>query len=418
MPRLSKNEKRDRLVLAIAIGVAVGLLLILGIRAAITYSSEWTQAMLSWLMHLFSGSLVMPSAITSPVASSSAALASPAESPSTPQFASPLPLTPTSTFSSATYTELFSGVGFDDATDTTTYEDYVATTISLVPDFSVSPTNAKFVPAISSASASSASSANLTGTMTQNGSIYTASIPAFPDLVVTSTYPGILRFGYDPATGRTLIVYAAYESRVLEMGPTGGGQIGLIADYSSRFGSRAFAGDSYGSRGVNPVIFPQDGAWWIFSGAGSTKPKLMKAQNSAVIDYTQTAFPNEATLAAAPGPAPHEIYVAGSSGSYILTDNGFKQTAVQWVSSKLNQWNGNVAQGEITSVEDSGGVSYFLSNDGGSTWIAVTSGEPLAFPTSGGDFRFKAEISPVADSYASPWVDIVRLEYWVARSTL
>jgi len=445
MPRLSKNEKRDRLLLAIAIGIAVGLLLILGIRAAISYSSEWIQAMLSWLIHFFSGGLVMPSAITSPAASSVAALASPAEPPSTPQFASPLPLTPTSSFESATYTELFSGVGFDDATDTTAYEDYVATTISLVPDFSVSPTSAKFVPASASASA------NLTGTVTQNGSVYTANIPAFPDLVVTSTYPGILRFGYDPSTGRTLIIYAAYESRVFEMGPTGGGgtgaggsgannvggQIGLLADYSSRFGSRAFAGDTFGARAVNPVVFPQDGAWWIFSGAGSTKPKLMKAQDGAVVDYTQTAFPNEATLAAAPGPAPHEIYIAGSSGSYILTDNGFKQMTVQWVSSKLNQWNGNVAQGEITSVEDSGNLggataagtnaaapapSYFLSNDGGSTWIAVAPGEPLAFPTSGSDFRFKAEFSPIAgasaNSYATPWVDIVRLEYWVARSTL
>ena len=92
------------------------------------------------------------------------------------------------------------------------------------------------------------------------------------------------------------------------------------------------------------------------------------------------------------------------------------------MSSKLNQWNGNVAQGEITSVEDSGGISYFLSNDGGSTWIAVAPGTPIAFPTSGGDFRFKAELSPAAgvsaNSYTTPWVDIVRLEYWVARSTL
>ncbi len=172
----------------------------------------------------------------------------------------------------------------------------------------------------------------------------------------------------------------------------------------------------------------------------------MKIQNGAVIDYTQTAFPREATLVAAPGPAPHEIYVAGSSGSYILTDNGFKQAPAQWESSKLNQWDGNVAQGEITSVEDSGnsggsggtdaaaGVfasasipapSYFLSNDGGEIWIAVAPEESLTFPTSGGDFRFKVELSPAvsagsaaANSYASPWVDIVRLEYWVARSAL
>jgi hypothetical protein len=460
MERLSKKEKRYRLLLAIAIGVAVGLLLILGVRVVLFYASDAMRALLSWLMHLLPSVAVpsfstMPSAVSTTV--SPASLVTP---PSTPEFApSPVPpavgQTPTSTLSSATYTELFSGVGFDDAADTTVYEDYVATSISLVPDFSVSPTTAAFSPAPTTPAGVPASE-NLSGAVTASvdGKVYTASIPAFPDLVVTSSYPGIVCFGYDPATKKTLIIYAAYESRVIEMGPTGGGgataggssgagdgaQIGLLADYSARFGSRAFAGDAFGSRAVDPVIFSQDGAWWIFSGAGSTKPKLMKIQDGAVIDYTQTAFPREATLAAAPGPASHEIYVAGNSGSYILTDNGFKQAPSQWVSSKLNQWDGDVAQGEITSVEDSGAYaadavaasasipapSYFLSNDGGATWIAATPGEPLTFPASGSDFRFKVGLSPAggsavvasANSYASPWVDTVRLEYWVARSAL
>lgn len=434
MPRLSKKKKRERLLIAIAIGVAVGILLILGIRVVLFYAPDAMRALFSWLMHLLPSAAV-PSFSTTPP---------------------PLPLAATSTLSSATYTELFSGVGFDDATDTTVYEDYVATAISLVPDFSVSTTTATFAPAPAipapAAPAGVPASENLSGTVTvtasADGNVYTASIPAFPELVVTSSYPGILRFGYDPSTQRTLIIYAAYESRVFEMGPTGaGGQTGLtgltgmLADYSARFGSRVFAGDAFGSRAVDPVIFSQDGAWWIFSGAGSTKPKLMKIQDGAVIDYTQAAFPKEATLAAAPGPAPHEIYVKGSSGSFVLTDNGFKPAAAQWVSSKLNQWDGNVAQGEITSVEDSAAFdggddtvsaagasasvpapSYFLSNDGGATWIAVAAGEPLIFPTSGGDFRFKVELSPTggvtANSYATPWVDIVRLEYWVARSAL
>lgn len=411
------------MLLAILIGVAVGLLLILGIRAILFYAPDVMRALLSWLIHLLP-SVAVPSFSTASLA---------------------VGQTPTSTLSSATYTELFSGVGFDDATDTTAYEDYVATAISLVPDFSVSPTMAAFTPAPTTP-ADVPASENLSGAViaSADGKVYTANIPAFPNLVVTSSYPGILRFGYDPSTQKTLIIYAAYESRVLEMGPTdagssAGGQIGLLADYSARFSSRAFAGDAYGSRAVDPVVFSQDGAWWIFSGAGSTKPKLMKIQDGAVIDYTQTAFPREATLAAAPGSAPHEIYVKGSLGSYILADNGFKQASAQWVSSKLNQWDGNVAQGEITSVEDSAALvdadantsvpapSYFLSNDGGARWITVTPGEPIVFPTSGSDFRFKVQLSPVgagvagmsaADSYVSPWVDIVRLEYWVARSAL
>lgn len=412
MPWLSKNEKRYRLLLTIVIGVAVGLLLILGIRVVLFYVPDVMHAILSWLMHLF----LRPIALTAPV------------------FTPSSPVLPTSTLLSATYAELFSGVGEDDVVDTSVYEDNVATTISLLPVFSVSPTTATFAP-VPTMPADVPASENLSGatvTASADGKVYTAHIPAFPNLVVTSSYAGIVRFGYDPSTGRTLIIYAAYESRVLEVGSTGA----VIADYSSRFGSRAFAGYAFGSRGVDPVIFSQDGAWWIFSGAGSIKPKLLKIQNGAVIDYAGTAFPDVATmLVAAPGPAPHEIYVKDSAGSYILTDKGFTQTPAQWVSSKLNQWNGNVARGEILSVEDSagaGGVSasipaprYFLSNDGGATWVSVAPGEQITFSTSGGDFRFKAALSPAgvgasgassADLYSTPWVHIVRLEYWMARN--
>jgi hypothetical protein len=432
MPRLSKKEKRERLLLVILVGIAVGLLLILGVRVIAPYSSDGLRAIVSWFIQLAPKVALLQSVSLS---SSSFSSTAPAAT-EVPPLASSSLLLPATTpaLSSATYTELFSGIGFDDVPDTTAYEDHVATTISLVPDFSVSPTSATFTPALVMPAAVPASE-NLSGaTVTQNGQIYTANIPAFPDLVVTSSYAGILRFGYDPSTQKTLVVYAAYESRVLEMGPTGAdGQIGLLADYSTRFGAAAFAGSTFGARGVAPVVFSQDGAWWIFSGEGSTKPKLMKIQNGVVTDYTKTAFPDEVTtLIAAPGPASHEIYVEDSLGSYILTDNGFKQTAAQWVSSKLNQWDGNVAQGEITSVDESAGAagvsasipspSYFLSNDGGTTWVVAMPGDPVTFSTSGSDFRFKAELSPAAgvsaDPYATPWVHIVRLEYWVARSAL
>ncbi len=216
------------------------------------------------------------------------------------------------------------------------------------------------------------------------------------------------------------MVYAAYESRVLEMGPVGnGGGVSLIADYSPRFGSRAFAGDTFGSRGVDPVIFAQDGAWWIFSGAGSARPRLIKIQHGAVIDYTQTAFSGVSMLRAAPGPAAHEIYVKSNAGSYLFTDQGFKPGPAQWVSSDLNQWSGNVTMGEITSADASGTVEYFLSNNGLLTWFAADPGAPVTFATSGSDFRYKAVlVSDSADPYVTPWVGTVRLAYWVQRAGL
>lgn len=423
MPRgSSKKEERERLVLTIAIGVAVALLLILGIRFVLLYAPDAMRAVLAWLIGLLPKVAVMPPA--TPAASSTVAA-------STPDAASVLSIAPaapapdsSSSLSLATYTELFSGVGYDDAANTTAYEDYVATAISLVPDFSVTPTTAQFTPATVDP-AGVPPSENLGGSTVTQGAdgVYAAHVPAFPNLVVTSTYQGILRFGYDAATRRTLVVYAAYRSRVLEVAQDGT----VLADYSPRFDARAFGGGDDGSLAVHPVIFAHDGAWWIFSGEGSGEPKLIKIieGGGAVIDYTTLAFPNEPSLAAAPGPSPHEIYVKGGSASYLLTDNGFKQSAVQWVSSKLNEWDGNVAMGEIASVDDSGAAiapapSYFLSNDGGATWIAATPGAAVNFPAPGGNLRFKVVISPASDGdqYATPWVGTVLLQYGVDRSSL
>jgi hypothetical protein len=263
----------------------------------------------------------------------------------------------------------------------------------------------------------------LTGDVKQTGQTYTATVSAFPDLTITSKYPGILRFGYDEKTKRTLVVYAAYESRVLEMGPIGAdGHASLVADYSSRFGAQAFGGAGAGGLAVRPVVFSQDGAWWIFSGEGSTKPQLMKIQNGAVIDYAQTAFPSEGSLRAAPGPSPHEIYVEGDSRSYILTDNGFKQAKVQWESSKLNPMPGDVMVGEVVNADaggaSSGAVNYLLSNNGGETWIPVTPGQQIVFTDPSHDFRFKIMLSPATDLYATPWVDTITVEYWFRKSDL
>ncbi len=435
----SKKEERERLVLTIAIGVAVALLLILGIRFILFYAPDAMRAVLAWLIGLLQKVVVqvpVQAAPAAPVVASSTATASTPDAASSLSIAPAQPAPSSASLSLATYTELFSGVGYDDAASTTAYEDYVATAISLPPDFSIAPTTAQFTPAPVDPAGVPSSENLQDSTITQGADgMYVARIPAFPDLAVVSPYRGILRFGYDSATQRTLVVYAAYQSRVLEVAQNGA----VLADYSSRFGARAFGGGTDGSLAVDPVVFAQDGAWWIFSGEGSGEPKLIKIieGDGAVIDYTTTAFPNEASLVAAPGPAPHEIYAKGSAGSYLLTDNGFKQAAVQWVSSKLNEWDGNVAMGEITSVDDSAGAAasgamagagapapaYFLSNDGGATWIVATPGTPVNFPARGGDLRFKVVISPANSvaggaQYATTSVGAVLLQYGVDRNSL
>ena len=275
--------------------------------------------------------------------------------------------------------------------------------------------------------------ANITGTVTKTSDGY--EIGALGH-TATSSYQGVLRFGYDPATGNTLVVYAAYEGIVFQVDAHG-----AVTDYSDRFGQRAFGGAKNGELAVQPVIFPEDGGWWIASGDGSTKPFLERISGSSVIDYASLAFPGISTLRAAPGTQPHTVLVTADGKTYLLRDEGFSPDSVQWTSLRLNGWSGVISKAIISRVEDatvrsstphSGGVAYFLSNDGGDTWIPAVPGAPVTFPASGGstslaaggstslaaggDFRFKIELSPdVGDQYATPWVGLVEMEYLIAR---
>lgn len=420
MARLSRKEGRERLAITVLAGVAVGLLLILGIRAIAAFVEGELQESLPVAALPAAPSPASADIFPAPppladttaeVATSTLALAPPPEGsvPSAPPSPPPPQVMP------ADFTDLFSGTGWSDAARTSAYEDYAAMTISLVPRFAVTPTTAAF----SAAPATPADApADLTGNVRQDGAGYVATVAAYPGLAVTSTYPGILRFGYDPATGRVLVVYAAYMSRVIEMGPpSADGTASVIADYSAEFGPRAFGGGTNGALAVRPVIFAEDGAWWIFSGEGSTEPKLMKVQNGAVIDYTQAAFPREVSLAAAPGPAPHELYVKGNGGSYVFDDEGFAPAPAQWVSSKLNLAGGEVVSGEVaaarTSPASAGAIAYALSDDGGETWIAAVPGRAVDFPVPGNDFRYKILLSPPlsGDRYTTPWVDLITVGY-------
>jgi hypothetical protein len=312
-----------------------------------------------------------------------------------------------SSLSRVSFTELFSGTGWSDASYTTAYEDLTATAISLAPDFSVQ----QVADAQPSASGDQLPG-NLTGQVQKIGDkSYVASIPAYPNLSVTSSYPGVLSFGYDPQTRHVLVIYAAYMSRVFEIDANG-----VATDYSDRFGQRTFGGNSDGDLAVHPVIFLQDGAWWVSDGAGSTEPKLMKIASSAVIDYTD-AFPGEHFLSAKPGPAAHVVHVTGDVHDYLLTDRGFKPTAVDWVSTRLNYWDGMVFDAMIDRADASvgDGIRYFISNDGGSTWSPAWPNQKIQFATQGGDLRFKIELSPQGDPYGTPWVGNFGISYDIQR---
>lgn len=320
------------------------------------------------------------------------------------------------------FTELFSGTGWSDGSQTTAYLDQTTTAISLVPEFTVTETSS-VSPEMKGEIAKIP--ANITGTVVKTNEGYLVNALGYK---FTSPYQGVLRFGYDPQTGTTLVVYAAYMSRVFQVDARG-----KVIDYSAHFGNsgrfdaRAFGGMRNGELAVYPVIFSKDGAWWITSGEGSTKPFLEKISGSSVIDYASLAFSGENTLRAAPGTASHTIVVTGGAKTYLLRDDGFSQKSVQWASSRLNDWNGAISRAVITGVDasdayktaggvDEGTIRYFLSNDGGSTWTPASVGVPVNFPSTGGDFRFKIELSPSANNkYVTPWAGTIAVEYQIAR---
>lgn len=374
-------------------GIAVGAVLVLIVLISIALLKFFV---LNW----FAGQVSLPISVST----------------SSLPVSSPIDQIPLADAFNGSFTELFSGTGWSDGSLTTAYLDQTATSISLVPKFTVMP--------IMDAGGVSGQIPNvptsITGTVVKTDAGYVINVLGN---TVTSIYPGELHFGYDRSTGNTLVVYAAYMSHVFQIDARG-----AVTDYSERFGQRAFGGTTNGELAVDPVIFSEDGVWWISSGEGSTKPFLSKISGSSVTDLASIAFPSEGMLRALPGTAPHAIFVKGDSNSYLLYDEGFVPKSVQWASVRLNDWNGNVTKAVISRADDSGSspflakgesegvVHYFLSNDGGVTWIPAVPGAPVKFSSSGGDFRFKVELSPAAGNiYATPWVGVVGLQYSIVR---
>lgn len=257
--------------------------------------------------------------------------------------------------------------------------------------------------------------------------------------VFSSQYPGIIRTGYDPQTGDFLALYAAYVGQVagFKAGSSGGLASQAQGDFSRFFGQRVLGGPSSGDIAVSPEVVPAGGgAWWFASDAGD-EPRLLRAENSIVSDFTGFLPPGSGYPVAARIPTgdgsptrPRGAYVflwQGNSEKVLrIEDKGFDFSGgkVVWESSRLNSWDGNVTQGAITRHEDSsGGIGYFLSNDGGGTWFpAPPDGAPVVFPHTGGDFRFRVELSAPASGgaapsagFSSPWVDTLGATYYIVK---
>ncbi len=315
-------------------------------------------------------------------------------------------------------------------------------------------------------------SAFLVGAVTKSSDDYSATVVpvvgdkwlaiGFQSLVasgqplITSRYPGVLRFGFDPDTQKLLVLYAAYVAQAYEIPASAvkdsklltANDASLATDLSRFFGTRVFGGSAAGSLDVVPTVSGGGGVWWVSSN-DSRGLRFMRVEGGLVSDITNSlpdgtrgivlALGGEAALPLSAAIA--DVYASnfsksyspyiflfqnGGSVAYRVTDRGFDESAgtLIWESSKLNSKTGNVVKGILIRAEDSNSVSsvyrlppvaYSLSNNGGLTWYDAKLGVPVMFSTQGNDFRFRVSLvasrqSPVAS--VSPWVDTVGVQYF------
>lgn len=114
-----------------------------------------------------------------------------------------------------------------------------------------------------------------------------------------------------------------------------------------------------------------------------------------------------------------ELLVANSSGnSYVYTPNLTHSTSTTYIaqSSEMDSASREITIATLTADDytpGSSAIQYYLSNNGGSSWEAVNSGEENIFAGSGSDLRWKAELTPGS----SPLIYSVTLSYNTASSS-
>jgi hypothetical protein len=108
---------------------------------------------------------------------------------------------------------------------------------------------------------------------------------------------------------------------------------------------------------------------------------------------------------------------------YSIRDLGYntRYGKVEWVSNQINRnTGGDVAEAEISDFmgsENSGGIIFYFSGDGGENWVRAQPGESIDLSEHPHkylwDFRWKAELIAGDNEYLTPWLNKVQLRYTV-----
>jgi hypothetical protein len=310
---------------------------------------------------------------------------------------------------SASFSDLFSGVGWLDEGATTMYHDRNATAFLFEPRFSVmKETPPSFV---------TAPDRRWSGTVEKRGDVYEGYVNG--ELFVTSPYQGTFGFGGDDENW--LAVYGAYEGAAFQF------RDGSPArDVSRLFGIRMMSG------GFAPVVVRNAGmaAWYVFPrGEGHVRfLKLFEDSDgwiSGATDLTDAVVRSvgvNATLLAVKAGVDGTVWMqfetGGGGGWYRFTDEGFAWGKGMVVSGDLNEGReAEVRRARISRVDLAAAgsdIRFFLANQEGE-WVPAEVGEWLTFPDPEGKNLFwRAEFDGATGvRKESPFFDFIQVEYFL-----
>ena len=101
-----------------------------------------------------------------------------------------------------------------------------------------------------------------------------------------------------------------------------------------------------------------------------------------------------------------KVYVGGVAGNFAEKPVLASPQVAQSTTVNAGGWNVSYATLTKTDTPGTGSATYYLSNNGGSTWNQVTPGAQFQFPSAGSDLRFKVAITGNAT------VQDVTINYW------
>jgi len=106
------------------------------------------------------------------------------------------------------------------------------------------------------------------------------------------------------------------------------------------------------------------------------------------------------------------LYLAGSTGRFASFLIGYS-TNKNGISNTLDATSQNIYKATLTATAltpTNTGITYYLSNNGGSTWNAVSSGVEYTFATATSDLRWKANLT-TTDAAVTPEITAIALSY-------